>query len=165
MKKENAPGEEELPPNYPNSIYQKIWEMLESQAPPKQKVPRTAKPTVNPEMPESPEADKLATVMSNTPAEPAFGREEVRGIANSLRQTLGKEPVAPKSPRQVEAEDTKIKDQLGTLWEDTGTKPMKPVRKEMIHLYGEPAEPLPETENPPSPFFTKTEPVKKKGKS
>jgi predicted nucleic acid-binding Zn-ribbon protein len=162
-EKEDEPPEEILSEDYPDSNYQKYWEGMEEPT-----TPRTRKlPTRTPEEEKINEERKLKRAMSYTPAEPEFKRDEVAEIANSMRQTLGKDPQKVKSQRHSEAEDAKIKEQLNTLWEDTGTRPMteKKIRKNMTRMYGEPAEELPETESPPPIFYKTIEPTKPKEKS
>jgi Zn finger protein HypA/HybF involved in hydrogenase expression len=163
LKKDVIAEDDTLPANYPNSNYQKLWEQLEDK---ENKPPLDVREPRVKLNPEERKEKKLKNVMAATPETPVYTRDEVTGIANSMRPVLGKPLRKPTNPRHAEMEDVKIKDQLNTLWEDTGTKPMttEQVRKNMQQMYGAPMEDLPETESPPPIYYKTIEPTKKKEK-
>ena len=161
--------DEPLPPDYPNSNYQKVWEQMEDKDE-SAKLPKKrrgkAKPVEESEK-EDREKTHLSNVMALTPEKSDFSRDEVSGISNSIKQAQNKPIGKPKTDKHIVDEDKRIKDQLNILWEDTNTKPMttRPVNKNIIRMYGEPAEELPETVSPPPALYKTIEPTKKKGKS
>lgn len=166
--REDDDEEDTLPENYPNSNYQKIWEQSEYQDEEADKPKRRRGRTKLPEEKEQEEATHkhLADVMSLTPQENPVNREDVSKLANSVRQVTERAPQRVKTPGHLEEEDSKIKDQLNILWEDTDTKPMtkRPVNKNIIRMYGEPAEELPETVSPPPVLYKTIDVIKKKTK-